>query len=311
MSVNESNASQSSVGSEVPVVVKPRAWIMYSVLTVCCWGGWGAVMDVPKSNGFPNELGYIMWAFSMLLPAIFALKAINWRLDVSLKAIGFGAIIGGLGAGGQLILYSGAIENGPAYLIFPIIALAPVVTIFMSLFFLKERAGILGWVGIGLALLAVLFMNYQDPTATAGPSGWLIFALLVFLAWGVQGFFLKTANAEVSAESIFVYMAITSIILAPIAWFMVGEPRQANWSMSGAGLAFAIGLLNAFGALFLVYAYRYGKAIVVSPLVNCLPPIVTSILSLIILSVVPSTTLSIGLLMAVVSAFLLTLDEER
>lgn len=285
------------------------SWLTFSILTIVLWGTWGALISIPESNNFPAELGFVMWAFSMIVPAFFALKAINFKLDKSTFSITFGCIIGLLGGVGQLILYSGAIANGPAYLIFPIIALAPVVTILMSLVFLKERAGKKGWIGIALALIAVPFLNYSDPGSAAEYSGWLLFALLVFLAWGVQGYFIKYANERIEAESIFFYMALTSLLLCPIAWFMVDSPSSANWNWDGAGLAFTIGLLNSFGALFLVFAFRYGKAIVVSPLVNCLPPIITSILSLIMLSVLPTPIVGIGMLIALVSAYFLAFDD--
>jgi drug/metabolite transporter (DMT)-like permease len=286
------------------------SWLTFSIITITLWGTWGALISIPEQNNFPAELGFIMWALSMIVPAFFALKSVDWKLNTGKFSIIFGSIIGLLGGVGQLILYSGAIANGPAYLIFPIIALAPVVTIIMSLIFLKERAGVKGWLGIALAIIAVPFLNYSEAGAGGEHSGWLIFALLVFLAWGVQGYFIKYANEKIEAESIFFYMALTSLLLCPVAWLMVDTPMAANWHWDGAGLAFTIGLLNSFGALFLVFAFRYGKAIVVSPLVNCLPPIITSILSLIILSVLPTLVVGIGMLIALISAYFLAFDES-
>ncbi|MGD8175655.1 DMT family transporter [Marinimicrobium sp. ARAG 43.8] len=287
-----------------------NAWLVYALLTIVLWGVWGATIAVPEGNNFPAELGYIMWALSMLIPSSFSLKKVGWKLDVSLEAVLYGAVIGFLGGVGQLILYSGAIANGPAYLIFPIIALSPVVTIVLSFIFLKERVGKMGGAGIVIALVAIPFLNYSDGSGTTNNSAWLIYAILVFLAWGIQGFYLKQANNRVSAESIFFYMALTSLMLAPVAWFMTEQPLQANWGLDGAALAFGIGLLNAFGALFLVYAFRHGKAILVSPMVNCLPPIVTSLLSLVILQVLPTTYAAVGMVLAIISAFLLVMGEE-
>lgn len=301
--------SSTDINTDEQTNTKKYNWLTFSILTIILWGTWGALISIPEQNNFPAELGFIMWAFSMVVPAFFALKAIKFKLDTSAFSITFGCIIGLLGGVGQLILYSGAIANGPAYLIFPIIALAPVVTILMSLILLKERAGVKGWIGIALAIIAVPFLNYSEPDAIAEHSGWLLFALLVFLAWGVQGYFIKYANEKIDAESIFFYMALTSLLLCPIAWFMVDEPSIANWNWDGAGLAFAIGLLNSFGALFLVFAFRYGKAIVVSPMVNCLPPIITSILSLIMLSVLPTIVVGVGMLIALVSAYFLAFDD--
>ena len=37
-------------------------------------------------------------------------------------------------------------------------------------------------------------------------------------AWGVQAYFIKLANNTVSAESIFFYMMVGGLLLAPVAW---------------------------------------------------------------------------------------------
>ena len=42
-----------------------------------------------------------------------------------------------------------------------------------------------------------------------------------------------------------------------------------------------IQILNAIGALTLVYAFRYGKAMVVAPLTNAGAPLVTAVLALV------------------------------
>jgi drug/metabolite transporter (DMT)-like permease len=100
------------------------------------------------------------------------------------------------------------------------------------------------------------------------------------------------------AESIFVWMAISGLVLIPVAWFMQSEPMNAPEFFAGADVTakslkcFGIQSLNSIGALTLVYAYRYGKAVIVSPMEG-LSPMVTVLLSLIILSVIP-TPLQIG-----------------
>ncbi len=67
-----------------------------------------------------------------------------------LRPILLGSAVGVLGAGGQLILFE-ALRNGPAYLVFPIVSLYPVVTVLLSLWLLQERAPLRAWAGIGLS----------------------------------------------------------------------------------------------------------------------------------------------------------------
>jgi len=287
-----------------------KLWLIYALITTLFWGVWGAFTEIPANAGFPGTLIYVIWSLTMIIPAIIALKLVNWKLDTDKRSVIFGLIIGFTGAGGQLALLTGAIVNGPAYLIFPIISLSPVITILLSVLFLKEKASKKGWIGIAFALIAIPFLSYQDPDATVSGYGWLIFALLVFLAWGLQAYFMKFANESMKAESIFFYMTITGLMLAPIALLMTDWSQAINYSADGPYLAFAIQILNSIGALTIVFAFRYGKAIVVSPLTNAVAPVITVIISLIIYQMIPHYMILIGMGLAVASMFILSLEDE-
>lgn len=291
--------------------MKRNHWLLYALITTLFWGVWGAFISQPEKEGFPATLIYVVWSITMLIPAFFALRHIHWKLDKDKKSIFYGLLIGFLGAGGQLILFTGAIANGPAYLIFPIISLSPVVTILLSVFFLREKASIKGWIGIALALLAVPFLSYQDPEGNAFGFLWLIYALLVFLAWGLQAYFIRSANKIMKAESIFFYMMIAGLLLSPIAIWMTDFSQPINWGLKGPYLAFVIQILNAIGALTIVYAFRYGKAIVVSPLTNAVAPVITIILSLIIYSIIPHPIILIGMGLAIMSTFILAFNGDE
>ena len=116
-----------------------RPWLIYAIVTTTFWGVWGALIEIPEKAGFPATLGYSVWAVTMIIPAVAALKIIGWKLEYSRNAIFLGLVIGFLGAGGQVILFQ-ALRTGPAYLVFPFISLSPVITILLSYVFLKGRA---------------------------------------------------------------------------------------------------------------------------------------------------------------------------
>lgn len=289
--------------------MKLRPWLLYALVTTLFWGVWGAFTEIPEKAGFPVTLIYVVWSLTMILPALVGLGVIGWKLDRDRRSVMYGLIIGFLGAGGQLALFTGAISNGPAYLIFPIISLSPVITILFSLAFLGERTGLRGWIGIGVALLAIPLLSYQDPDNGGHGLAWLVWALIVFLAWGLQAFFMKQANRTMKAESIFFYMMVTGILLAPVALAMTDFSGHINWGFRGPGLTAVIQMLNAVGALCIVYAFRYGKAIVVSPLTNAVAPVITVILSLLIYRAVPHPVVITGMAMATLSIFLLALED--
>src|ERR1700689_1137444 len=193
--------------------MRSRAWLAYALLTTAFWGVWGAFTGLPASRGFPETLIYVVWAITMIPPALFALRRAGWRLQRDARSLIYGALIGLLGAGGQMLLFH-AVRIGPAYLIFPVISLSPAVTVALSLGLLHERTGKLGALGIVLALCSLPLFDYSGGTS-AGAYGqlWFLPAVGVLAAWGVQAFFMKLANATMDAESIFFYMMVTGLLL--------------------------------------------------------------------------------------------------
>ena len=283
--------------------MKNKLWLVFILITVATWGVWGAFSDLQMDKeGIPETVVYILWALTMIPCAIVALIINKGKFLHDGKSALLGCTVGLLGAGGQLVLFK-ALAIGPAYIIFPFISMSPVVVITLAALFLKERANKWQIAGIIVALIAILLLSIQTGGDNSPVSGWLwiVLAVLVLFAWGIQGFFMKFANNSMDAESIFVWMAISGLVLIPVAWFMsTGEGNSLTaaqyFAQDGVLVpsltCFGIQLLNAIGALTLVYAYRHGKAVIVSPMEG-LSPMVTVLLSLVILSVIP-TPLQIG-----------------
>jgi drug/metabolite transporter (DMT)-like permease len=288
--------------------VKSTHWLRYGLLTTVAWGIWGAFIGLPSEHGFPDTLTYVVWALTMIVPAAWVMKSNGQRLQTDRRAIALGMTIGGLGAGGQLVLFH-AVTVGPTYLIFPIVSLSPVVTIVLSLLLLRERTGRLGVAGIALAVLSLPLFDYS-PGAASHSGTWFYLAIAVMLAWGFQAFYIKLANATMTAESIFFYMMITGLMFIPVAWFMTDFSRPVYLGLSGPYLAAGIQMLNAVGALLLVYAFRHGKAIVVSPLVNAGAPLLTAIISLAVAGTLPGPYKLAGAALALTGALLLSLQTE-
>ena len=98
---------------------------------------------------------------------------------------------------------------------------------------------------------------------------------------------------------------ISAIALSPVAYYMTYFSTPINWGLKGPYLAFVVHLLNSVGALTLVYALRYGKAIVVVPMTG-LSPIITVALSLAIYAVIPGVTISVGVVLAMAAIYFLS-----
>jgi len=290
--------------------VTGRSWIVHALATVLLWGVWGALAGLSAQHGFPDTLVYCVWALTMIPPAIVVLARDGWKLDRTPRAVIYGMAIGLLGAGGQMLLFK-ALTLGPAYFIFPIISLSPAITIAMSFALLRERTGKLGALGIVLALAALPMFDLSFGAAGTTGLGWFALSLLIMAAWGVQAYFMKLANNSVSAGSIFFYMMISGLVLAPVAWAMTDFSQPVNTGWDGPWMTAGIQLLNAVGALTLVYAFRYGKAIVVAPLTNAGAPLITALLALAFAGAVPGPLKIVGLALALVASLLLVLEPER
>jgi len=296
-----------------------KPWLMYALVTTVFWGVWGAFAEFPTRHGFPETLVYVVWALTMIPPALYAMRRVGWQVMRDSKSILLGALIGLTGAGGQMLLFH-AVYTGPTYLIFPIIALSPVVTIGLSMLFLKERVTKVGAIGVVLALIALPLFNYSPSGETDAVLGgvdgvragsWFVYALVILLAWGVQGYFMKLANGSMDAENIFLYMTLTGLALIPVALWMTNFSIPIDYGWQGPGLAAMTQILNAVGALTLVYAFRYGRALVVAPLANAGAPMMTAIISMIVLDAVPNTVTVIAIALAFLAAVLLAAEPEE
>jgi len=292
--------------------MKNKLWLLFILVTILTWGFWGALsgwqLQNLGGNGLSDSVVYITWALTMIPCAIVALIINKGKLMHDWKSIALGATVGLLGAGGQFVLFK-ALTFGPSYLVYPFISMSPVVVIALAAIFLKERANKWQMVGIVVALIAILLLSLESKSGAV--SNWalmIILAVVVLFAWGIQGFFMKFANNSMDAESIFVWMAISGLVFIPVAYFMDGTAAEF-FQTEGFGMlfwqTFGIQILNSIGALTLVYAYRYGKAVVVSPMEG-LSPMATVLLSLLILQVVPNPIQIAGLCCAAFAMYALS-----
>jgi drug/metabolite transporter (DMT)-like permease len=181
----------------------------------------------------------------------------------------------------------------------------PVITVLLSALLLRERTTRRSCIGIALALPAVVLLSYVPPGNQAARGvGWLLLAILVTAAWGLQAYGMKFAGRTMRAESIYAYMTATALILIPAAVGMTDFARPINWGLKGPYLAALVQLLNSIGALTIVYALRHGKAIVVVPM-TALAPMLTVVISLVLYQVIPQPLVLCGLILAAIAIFLM------
>ena len=286
-----------------------NGWLGFALLTMVTWGVWGAFTGLPTEHGFPETLVYVVWSLTMIPPALIALRRIDWKLKRDARSVWLGLAAGVLGAVGQMLLFD-AVKRGPTYLIFPIISLSPVLTIALSFALLRERTGRLGMLGIALALCSLPMFDYESGGAKSYGL-WFFLALAVLVTWGLQAYFIKLANATMDAESIFFWMALSAVLSIPVALAMTDFSQPINYGAQGPWLAAAIQILNSIGALTLVFAFRHGKAIVVSPMVNAGAPLLTALIAMAVAGTMPGPLKLCGIGLALLASLMLALQPEE
>ena len=273
-------------------------------------GVMGGISAYPVNEyGYPEQWIYIIWSFTMLIPCYFTMK--GEKFDTSSKAIFYGCLIGLTGSGGQLLLFK-SLTMGPAYLIFPIISISPAITVMMSMLMLKEKINKVGAIGVFIALVSIFMFSIgsSDDTNVEG-AGWLVLAIIICICWGVQAYFMKKAtNQNVDESSIFGYMTITALLLAPIAYFMIPD-KSITYPIAAPLITAVTQVLNAAGALFLVMALSRGKAVIVAPCTNALAPVLTAGISMALYQILPGIYASIGITLAIVGSTLMVYSEEK
>lgn len=277
---------------------KKHNWLLYALITMITWGVWGAFSD---QTSLPKNLIYVVWALSMVPCALAALINIKFKLDIRPKPALLSMAVGLLGAGGQLVLFL-ALDYATAYLVMPMISVAPIVTVLLSALFLKERVSRLGILGIVLAFVALVCFALPDNTDGGAAKSWIwiIYASVVFICWGIQAFVMKLANNSTpDAESVFVYMAIAAVLMIPVALLMGDGSGISSQGWGELTKVFFVQILNSIGAFTLVYANRYGKAMIVAPLADACAPVIMCVISLLLYAAVPTTPQLIGIVAAI------------
>ncbi|GLY40447.1 membrane protein [Amycolatopsis sp. NBRC 101858] len=285
------------------------AWIPYAGLLVLFWGVWGAFSSLPTSRyGYPDPMVYVIWSITMLIPAYFSLR--GQKIDRRPIAAVYGLLIGLTGAGGQLVLFK-ALTIGPAYIIFPIVALSPAITVLMAFAALRERLTALSWIGTALALVAIVLFSVSSGDSQETGMTYLWLAILVCVAWGVQAYFMrKAAVVGVNDATTFGWMTVSGLLLIPVAIVMMGGlPLSFPWQAPA--LTAITQLLNAVGALFLVMAMSRGKATIVAPITNALAPVLTIVLSLAVFQTLPTGFQVAGIVLALVGSSLMVYSTEK
>jgi transporter family protein len=132
---------------------------------------------------------------------------------------------------------------------------------------------------------------------------WFAYSVLCFCWWGVFGFLSKIGSTRVLPEQMLVLFILGMLPPVLAAYFCDGVGIETD--RLGAICGVLIGLLGGLGELAYFAAMRVGKASVVGPLTS-LFPLLTVLLAILFLKERISAVQATGVLLALVSIFVLS-----
>jgi len=230
----------------------------------------------------------------------------------SWPAVLFGAASGVAGAVAIGLLYA-SLAIGPMSILSPLTAVVSAVVPLTVGLIGGERLGVLGYVALGLALVAIVFVGFVPEKNAVRPR---LRGVLMAIGSGVAiGVFLILIDATPDASGLVplvVNRATNSTImftlvgiLAFVAWRRGTGPAHGAWR-TGLTLAIACGVLDAVANAGLLLGVRLGELSVMAVLV-ALYPAGTIILAAIVLKERIAILQYVGLALAIVAGAMLAL----
>lgn len=222
----------------------------------------------------------------------------------SAAALGWGAASGVVGAAAVALLYA-CLAIGPMSILSPLTALVSAVVPMVWGLAGGDRFAPIGYVALGLALVAVVLVGFVPERGAVRPSGRALG--MAVAAGALIGVFLIMLN-QTPADSGLVPLVANRTVNAAIMWTIVGvlavRGSTRRLTRRGVLLALGSGLLDASANVLILLGLRAGDLTTMSVLV-ALYPAGTIVLAALVLRERIAPVQWVGLVLAVTAAVLL------
>jgi len=134
---------------------------------------------------------------------------------------------------------------------------------------------------------------------------WLVLSIITIITWGFVGFFLKLASNHSHWTEIYIVSNVAILVVSLLIY--ISQRPSISVGSPGFNYAMIAGIMMALSAISFYVAIQIGKTIIVIPLTS-LYPVVTIVLSYLILHEQISLTKGLGITLAVVALVLVALE---
>lgn len=139
-------------------MVKIPNWLIYALICSLLYGFWGFLGKL-ATQSLNYKTAFVYEAIGATLTTIFIIASSkNLNFEGNIAGIVFALLVGVCATVASLIFFK-AIESGPVVSVISITSLYPLITVFLSYFFLKEPITITQIIALVLAIVAVILAS--------------------------------------------------------------------------------------------------------------------------------------------------------
>ena len=152
------STSQSTVGTP-PRTKGNFGWLVYSLLTILLWGGWGAIPKAVSNdiNAYMNQFLFTLGLFPLILLVFRSPHMAGGRNRK--RGIFYAFLTGILGGLGNITFFRSLSMGGPVTVVVPMSGLSPLVTVLAAFAVLHERMSTYQKAGLVIALAAIYLLS--------------------------------------------------------------------------------------------------------------------------------------------------------
>lgn len=224
------------------------------------------------------------------------------------EAVALGALSGVTGSIAIVLLYA-SLAIGPMSILSPLTALVSAIVPLTAGLIRGERLGPIGYVAIGIALVAIVLVGFIPEKGAVRPS--LRGVLMAIGSGAMIGAFLIIMDLTPSNSGIVPLVVnrgvASAIMFGVVAVLAIARRPSAGGWVPGLRLALACGVVDALANVGLLVGLRIGELSIVSVL-TALYPAGTIILAAIVLKERIAIVQYVGLVLAITAAAMLALS---